>query len=194
MSSVEKVRLGLNQLGLDASGTWLYLSGLNCAAVSRVRTTDLVDLSLSATELARRVESFAQRPAGNALLVERGGRVVVTDAEQRALAFVAPGSTGRWFTDPLLAWPDALATADGWLYVSVNQLHLHPALNRGTEESRGPYRVYRVQLPTLPPPRPAARAPADAGGVLDGGAGGGPLTGGQTSPGPGWWAPGTGGD
>jgi hypothetical protein len=167
--TVEKVRLGVNQLGLDATGTWLYLGGLNCAAVWRVRTADLVDLSLSAGELATRVESYADRPPGNALLVEPGGRVVVTDVEQHALAFVSPNATVRWLSDPLLAWPDGLALGDGWLYLTVNQLNLHPALNRGTEESRRPYRVLRVRLPPTPPPRPAARAPADAGVVVDGG-------------------------
>ena len=167
--TLEKVRLGVNQLGLDASGTWLYLGGLNCAAVWRVRTADLLDLSLSPAELATRVESFAERPAGNALLVEPGGRVVVTDVEQRALAFATPGGTVRWLTDPRLNWPDALAFAEGWLYVGVNQLHLHPALNRGTEESRGPYPIYRIELPSPPLPRPAARATTDAGVGTDGG-------------------------
>jgi hypothetical protein len=169
--TLEKVRLGVNQLGLDASGSWLYLGGLNCAAVWRVRTADLVDLSLSPAELATRVESFAERPAGNALLVEPGGRVVVTEVEQRALAFAAPGGTVRWLTDPRLNWPDALAYAEGWLYLGVNQLHLHPALNRGTEESRGPYPIYRIALPPPPPPRPAARATTDAGVETDGGPG-----------------------
>lgn len=167
--TVEKVRLGVGQLGLDASGTWLYLGGLNCGAVWRIRTGDLLDVSLSPTELATRVESYADRPAGNALVLEPGGRVVVTDVEQHALAFVGPGSTQRWLTDPLLAWPDGLAVGDGgWLYLTVNQLNLHPALNRGTEASRAPYRIFRVLLPP-PAPRPAARAPVDAGSEGDGG-------------------------
>ena len=167
--TVEKVRLGVNQLGLDPSGTWLYLGGLNCAAVWRVRTADLVDLSLSTAQLATRVESFAERPAGNALLVEPGGRVVVTDVEQRALAFASPGGTVRWLTDPRLNWADALAFAEGWLYVGVNQLYLHPALNRGTEESRGPYPIYRVALPPPASPRPSPRAAGDAGVQTAGG-------------------------
>lgn len=102
-------------------------------------------------------------------MLEPGGRVVVTDVEEHALAFAGPGGTQRWLTDPLLAWPEALAIGDGgWLYLTVNQLNLHPALNRGTEGSRAPYRVFRVLLPP-PPPRPVPRAAADAGSEVDGG-------------------------
>jgi hypothetical protein len=138
--------------------------------VWRIRTADLADASLPSAELARRVESYADRPPGNALVVDRAGRVVVSDVEQHGLAFAAPGGTVRWLADPLLAWPDGLAVgAGGWIYVTVNQLNLHPALNRGVEESRPPYRVLRVLLPPLPPPRSAPRAQADGGVEVDGG-------------------------
>jgi len=89
--------------------------------------------------------------------------------EQRALAFASPGGTVRWLTDPRLNWADALAFAEGWLYVGVNQLYLHPALNRGTEESRGPYPIYRVALPPPASPRPSPRAAGDAGVQTAGG-------------------------
>jgi len=51
----------------------------------------------------------------------------------------------------------------------VNQLYLHPALNRGTEESRGPYPIYRVALPPPASPRPSPRAAGDAGVQTAGG-------------------------
>ena len=59
-------------------------------------------------------------------------------------------------------------TWDAWEngYVTVNQLNLHPALNRGEEESRPPYGVFRVPLPRLLPlsePRRPAETAVDAG-------------------------------
>jgi hypothetical protein len=162
--TVEKIRLGAGQLALDAAGAWLYLGGLNCGAVWRVRTADLADLKLSAAELGKRVESFANRPPGTALLVDGAGRVVVTDVEQHGLAFVGPGGVQRWLTDPLLAWPDELALAEGWLYLTVNQLNLHPRSTREEEAAR--------HAPVSSPRRlrgDPQRSPLDAGVELDSG-------------------------
>ena len=46
----------------------------------------------------------------------------------------------------LLKWPDGMAFGpDGWLYVTVNQLNLHPLLNRGIEGGNPPYYLIRVK-------------------------------------------------
>jgi hypothetical protein len=80
---------------------------------------------------------------------------------------VSPSGDVLLVQDPQLQWPDGLARGpEDWLYLTVNQLNLHPALNRGQEESRPPYEVLRVRLPAGPPAREARTAvqrPADAG-------------------------------
>ncbi|HTS81095.1 MAG TPA: L-dopachrome tautomerase-related protein [Myxococcaceae bacterium] len=158
--TVERLRLGVSQVSLDPSGTWLYLAALNAGSVWRVRTRDLLDRSLPPAELATRVESHADRPAGNGLVAADDGRVVVTDVEGHALRITGPSGQAVLVEDPRLLWPDGLARGpEDWIYVTVNQLNLHPALDRGEEESRPPYGVFRIRVPRAPPPREARLPP-----------------------------------
>ena len=165
--TVDRLRLGVNQLSLDPAGTFLYLAPLNGGTVWRVRTADLLDARLGPEELSARVESHAERPSGTALIAADDGRVVVTDVEGHALRITSPAGQGVLVEDPRLQWPDALARGpEDWVYVTVNQLNLHPALNRGEEESRPPYEILRVRVPRGLPLRDArqtAQGPADAG-------------------------------
>ena len=160
--TVERLRLGVSQLSLDPAGSWLYLAALNGGTVWRVRTADLVNGDLPPEELATRVESHAERPPGNGLVAGDDRRVVVADVEGHALRLTGPSGQALLVQDPRLQWPDGLARGpEDWIYVTVNQLNLHPALNRGEEESRPPYGVFRVRAArALPlrdtPPSPAA--------------------------------------
>lgn len=166
--TVERLRLGVSQLSLDPAGAWLHLGALTGGTVWRVRTADLLDAELQPEELATRVESHAERPAGNGLVALEDGRVVVTDVEDHALRVTGPSGQALLVQDPRLQWPDGLARgAEDWIYVTVNQLNLHPALNRGEEESRPPYGVFRVRAPrglplrAAPPPSPVVEKRTD---------------------------------
>jgi len=166
--TVERLRLGVSSLSLDPAGTFLHLAPLNGATVWRVRVADLLDTALGPAELATRVESYAERPSGPALLAGDDGRVVVSDVEGHALRVTSPAGQTVLVEDPRLAWPDALARGpEDWIYLTVNQVNLHPALNRGEEESRPPYGVFRVRLPRSIPARenrpPPVQKPPDAG-------------------------------
>ena len=164
--TVEKLLLGVSALALDSSGTFLYLTPLNGGTVWRLRTADLLDTTLAPEELSTRVESWAERPSGTGLIVGDDGRVVVADVEGHALRTTSPSGQAVLAEDPQLQWPDGLARGpEDWVYVTVNQLNLHPALNRGEEESRPPYEVVRVRVPPRAPPREPrpAQKPADAG-------------------------------
>jgi hypothetical protein len=170
--TVERLRLGVGQLSLDPSGRWLYLAALNGGSVWRARTADLLDTSLAAAELATRLESHASRPPGNGLVAGDDGRVIVTDVEGHALRTTSASGQALLVQDPRLRWPDGLARGpDDWVYLTVNQLDLHPALNRGEEESRPPYLVLRLRVPrSLPAARQERSAPGPAGSSTDGGA------------------------
>ena len=165
--TVERLRLGVAQLSLDPAGTFLYLAPLNGGTVWRIRTADLLDGALGPKELSTRVEPYAERPSGTGLVAGDDGRVVVADVEGHALRITSPSGQAVLVEDPRLQWPDGLASGpEDWVYVTVNQLNLHPSLNRGEEESRPPYGVFRVRVSRGPPlrePRQAAQKPADAG-------------------------------
>jgi hypothetical protein len=94
--------------------------------------------------------------------------VVLAEVEGHALRVTSPSGQLLLVQDPRLQWPDSLARGpEDWIYVTVNQLNLHPAMNRGEEESRPPYGIFRVRLTRGVPlreTRPApTETPADAG-------------------------------
>jgi hypothetical protein len=157
--TVERLRLGVSALSLDGAGTFLYLASLNGGTVWRLRTADLLDTTLKPEELSTRVESWAERPSGTGLVTSSDGRVITADVEGHALRSTSPSGQTVLVEDPELQWPDGLARGtEDWVYVTVNQLNLHPALNRGEEESRPPYAVVRVRVPPGGPPREARPA------------------------------------
>src|SRR5262249_38085870 len=136
----------------------------------RIRTRDLVDTALAPEELADRVESHVDRPSGTGLVAWDDGRVLLADVEGHALRLASrSGQTGVVVGGPPLQGPDGLARGpEDWVYLTVTQLNLHPALNRGTEESRPPYGVLRVRVPRSVPVRAPTATPRD-GGVGPGG-------------------------
>lgn len=162
--TVEKLRLGVSALSLDPAGNFLYLAALNGGSAWRVRTRDLVDPALTPEELADRVESHVDRPSGTGLVAWDDGRVLLADVEGHALRLASRSGQTVVVEDPQLQWPDGLARGpEDWVYLTVNQLNLHPALNRGTEESRPPYFVFRVRVPRSVPARTPPATPRDAG-------------------------------
>src|SRR5262249_62350313 len=115
---------------------------------------------------ATRLGSHAERAPGTGSFAGDDGRVLVIDVEGHALRATGPGGQAVVVQDPRLQWPDGVARgAEDWVYLTVNQLNLHPALNRGREESRPPYLVLRVRVPRTIPLREArpAPVPTDAG-------------------------------
>jgi sugar lactone lactonase YvrE len=61
---------------------------------------------------------------------------------------------GEWETmahDPRLLWPDTLSlAADGYLYVTANQLHRQARFHKGLDLRRKPYTLFRVRIDAQP--------------------------------------------
>jgi len=50
-----------------------------------------------------------------------------------------------------LMWPDTLSVAaDGYLYVTANQLHRQARYQRGQDLRRKPYTLFRVRIDAQP--------------------------------------------
>ena len=54
-------------------------------------------------------------------------------------------------SDPRLLWPDTLSlAADGYLYVTANQLHRQARYNKGNDLRQKPYTLFRVRTDARP--------------------------------------------
>lgn len=139
------VRVGVNPITVDPSNTWVYFGPMSARTLYRVRTTDLLDDSLSPAELEARVERYGDRPISDGVTVDGGGNVYITSVTEDAIGVVRPdGSYETLFARDDLSWPDGFAYGpDDFIYVTVNELHRSPVLNAGEDTSRGEFKILR---------------------------------------------------
>ena len=52
--------------------------------------------------------------------------------------------------DPRLLWPDTMSVADGYLYVTANQLHRQPTMHNGQDLREKPYQLFRFKVDARP--------------------------------------------
>ncbi|MDH2421948.1 L-dopachrome tautomerase-related protein [Cobetia amphilecti] len=75
-----------------------------------------------------------------------GGTHYFTNLNQHGLDVLgADGKLTPLVRDERLDWPDGVRmAADGWLYVTVNQLDSTPPFNDGKDSGQAPYRIFKV--------------------------------------------------
>ncbi|MBO9402681.1 hypothetical protein [Shimia sp. R9_3] len=108
-----------------------------------MRTTDLLDASLSDDDLAARVQRYGDK-------VISDGSTYITAMTDNALGVTKPDGTYEvlFQSDEDLPWPDGFSMGvDGYVYATINELHRSPVLNGGEDASIGTYRI--VRFPAL---------------------------------------------
>jgi sugar lactone lactonase YvrE len=159
-----KPRIGINPIALDAQNEWLYYGPMHGKTLYRVRTADVRDAKLKPEELAQRVETWAERPISDGIIMDSAGNIYITDVGANAVGVIDAERKYRVLAqDERLSWPDAFSFGpDGQLYVVANQLHRTARLNAGTQTAAPPFRVFRFPplAPAMAAPAPAVAAPA----------------------------------
>ncbi|WP_136923855.1 L-dopachrome tautomerase-related protein [Polyangium aurulentum] len=144
--SGEPLRVHADPLELSADGAWLHYGPL-AGPWSRVPTSALDDMSLSADDLARKVEPWADLPAVGGTAMGPEGELYFTDLEQNAVKKrAADGTITTLVTDPRLHWVDApFLDRDGALWLPVPQMHRVGLFNGGQSKINGPVRLFRLR-------------------------------------------------
>lgn len=141
----EPARIGANPITIDPTNTWVYFAPMSGTSMYRVRTTDLLDESLSDRELATRVERYGDKPISDGSTVDSAGNVYITSITDDSIGVVRPdGSYETLYQRDDLSWPDGFAYGpDDKIYATVNELHRSPALNGGENKARGEFKIVR---------------------------------------------------
>jgi sugar lactone lactonase YvrE len=150
--STSPVTMGADGIAIAADGSRLYYCPLASRRLWSVDTAVLRDRTAdSATEAAGVRDEGDKGSAGDGMETDARGRVYVTDGEHDAIERRHPD--GTWETvvhDPRLLWPDTMSVADGWLYVTANQLYRQDKYRAGKDERRKPYVLFRTPIDAGP--------------------------------------------
>jgi sugar lactone lactonase YvrE len=145
---VTPYRYGLNPIAIDPLGRWVYFGSMSARKVYRIATEILAQPAGLAPQ-DEAVEYWCEKPHCDGFDVDAEGNVYVTDIANNAIGLASPdGYRILAKDDQLLGWPDGVELdAQGkWLYITANQLHRHPLLNAGEDESQPPFHVLRLRV------------------------------------------------
>lgn len=143
-------KIGVNPISVDPTNTWVYFAPMTGASMYRVRTTDLLDESLSDADLEGRVERYGDKVISDGSTVDAAGNVYITAMTDNAIGVTKPDGSYEvlYQSDEGLPWPDGFSMGvDGNVYATINELHRSPVLNGGEDASLGAYKI--VRFPAL---------------------------------------------
>jgi sugar lactone lactonase YvrE len=145
--------MGTDGIAISADGSRLYYCPLGSRKLYSVDTNALIDRSLNDKEVAATVNDEGDRGgASDGLESDAAGYIYSTNYEHNAILRRRPD--GEWETvthDPRLLWPDTLSlAADGYIYVTANQLHRQARFHKGRDLRRKPYTLFRVRIDAQP--------------------------------------------
>ena len=141
------LRPAVDSIALDGRGEWLYYGPMAHTSLFRVRTADLLDRGLSRADLARRVETYADKPLTDGLSMDNDDNVYATDVEHRGIAVIAPDRTLKTLIkDDRVRWADGLSFGpDGWLYIADSAIQDHLFKSKGYIREHAPYFLWRFK-------------------------------------------------
>lgn len=146
MGGIVSLRGGVD--GIAMGEEWLYFGALSGSSLYRVRLADIRDPAIPNSQIAARVERVAQKPLSDGFSIDNEGRVYITDVEHNAIFRLDQDLQLRTLLrSHRMRWPDALSFGpDGWLYIADSALSDVVLQSKDHIKSKGPYKIFRVQL------------------------------------------------
>jgi sugar lactone lactonase YvrE len=146
------VAMGADGIAISADGARLYYCPLASRRWYSVPTDALLDRSLSDDQVGERVVDEGDKGGGaDGLETDDAGRLYLTNYEHNAVLRRLPDGTFETVAhDPRLLWPDTMSVADGYLYVTANQLHRQAQYQGGKDLRDKPYHLFRVPIDSGP--------------------------------------------
>jgi sugar lactone lactonase YvrE len=145
--------MGSDGIAINSDGTRLYYCPLGSRKLYSVDVDALTNRSLEDRDVAATVTDEGDRGgASDGLESDAAGNIYSTNYEHNAILCRRPD--GEWETvthDPRLLWPDTLSlAADGYLYVTANQLHRQARYHKGSDLRCKPYTLFRIHVDAKP--------------------------------------------
>jgi sugar lactone lactonase YvrE len=146
------VLMGADGIAIAADGARIYYCPLASRRWYSVDAAALADRTVSDADVAATVADEGDKGgASDGLETDDQGRLYVTSGEHNAILRRRPDGTFETLVhDPRLLWPDTMSVADGYLYVTANQLYRQDKYQLGQDRRRYPYSLFRVAIDAGP--------------------------------------------
>ncbi|MFT5807667.1 MAG: sugar lactone lactonase YvrE [Moritella dasanensis] len=138
--------LGVNPITLSNDGKSLYYGAMSGTHWYSVSTA-----ALQTGNKAKIVESIklvGRKPVSDGAAIDIHGNNYFTNLNENGIdTLTTSGELLPLVRNKLLDWPDSVQFgADGWLYISVNQLHKTKNITGKEDVGKAPYRIMRVWI------------------------------------------------
>lgn len=149
----EPVLMGADGIAISADGSRIWYCPLASRRWYSVSADALADRSVSDEQVAATVRDEGDKGgASDGLETDDTGRIYITSGEHNAILRRLPdGSIDTLVHDPRLLWPDTMSVAaDGFLYVTANQLYRQEKYQSGQDLRHYPYSLFRIRIDAGP--------------------------------------------
>ncbi len=147
------LRAHADQLEVSPDGKYLYYQPAS-GPLARIETRWLDDVSLSDSDRASHVETWAETPTSGGTAIDAAGNLYLSDPkERRILRYTPRKQVSVLVADPRLIWSDAMwIDAEGFLWIPATQQNLTPGFDHGRQEVHYPVWIYKMQIGAKPAP------------------------------------------
>lgn len=139
----------VNGIALSKDNQYFYYKPINKDKLYKIQTKFLADATLSAEDLALKVQTVADAGVTHGLECDANGNIYFGNSPSHAIKYIdRHNKLHTLVMDGRIIWPDSFGVgSDGYLYFSAAQLNRLPKYNEGQDRVEYPFRVYRVKMP-----------------------------------------------
>lgn len=143
------VKVHSDGIALSPDNKFLYYKPLTDDKMYRVKTKPLRNYFIKPKKMNKKVEDLGHVCTSDGMVFSSDGHLYLGDILNKSIVKYHPNKkkVEVVLKDERLIWPDSYAISDdGYLYITVSQIHRMPAFNDGKDLRTGPFAVYRMKL------------------------------------------------
>lgn len=139
---------GIDGLVIDATGEWIYYGAMAHDGLFKVRTSDLMDYELTASELAQQVVRVGTKPLSDGLSIDTLNNIYITDVDHGSIVRMSPSGDLQTLIQDVdrIRWADGCSYGgDGYLYFTDSAIPDQMLRSKKHMRAKAPYYIYRVR-------------------------------------------------
>lgn len=148
---VSKFHVAVDGIELSPDRKILYF----CSLVGRFLfsiETNLLFSNFTDQELESKVKKVVEKGSSDGLIMASDGTLYAGDYENNSIISIsATGEITTILQNDLILWPDSMSIgSDGYLYITVNQVHRQAGFNAGVDMREKPYLLLKTKINKKP--------------------------------------------